>query len=117
MTPKPRPVRTSRRKPEIRRMTVCVAALASMSRSIVCIADKALSYGDQISWDSDGSKMFELNPSGTIVMFAGGERDISEVVSRILVEDGDVWTSRVSTRQKLKAIFRGAIDETIDTIF
>jgi hypothetical protein len=98
-------------------MTVCVAALASMSRSIVCIADKALSYGDQISWDSDGSKMFELNPSGTIVMFAGGERDISEVVSRILVEDGDVWTSRVSTRQKLKAIFRGAIDETIDTIF
>jgi hypothetical protein len=33
-------------------------------------------------WDSDGSKIFELNPSGTVVMFAGGEHDTGEVISR-----------------------------------
>jgi hypothetical protein len=33
-------------------MTVCLAAFAQNHQAIVCIADKGLSYGDHIQWDS-----------------------------------------------------------------
>ena len=47
-------------------MTVCVAALAADFNAVVCVADKALSYGEYIQWDSDSSKIVKINPSGTL---------------------------------------------------
>ena len=61
-------------------MTVCAAALAANSRAIVCVADKAISYGEYIQCDSDSSKMVRLDSDKCVALFAGGERDISEVI-------------------------------------
>ena len=64
-------------------MTVCVAALAAHRRSIVCVADKALSYGDYIQWDSDSSKIIKLNPSGATLLVAGDEQSTARVMMHI----------------------------------
>jgi hypothetical protein len=45
---------------EIQHVTVCVAAISSDGPCIICVADKALSYGDYIQWDSDCVKIVPL---------------------------------------------------------
>jgi len=45
-------------------MTICAAALAAKSRAIVCVADKAISYGDVVSWESDVTKIVPLAHPG-----------------------------------------------------
>jgi hypothetical protein len=64
-------------------MTVCVAALAAKGRGLVCVADKALSFGDYIQWDSDSSKIITLNPSGSLVMVSGDEESTSRVIAHL----------------------------------
>ena len=99
-------------------MTVCLAAMAAHSRAVVCLADKSVAYGDKIQWDSDSSKMFQLKPSGALVMFAGGERDITEVVSRILaVEDELLGKDKLKTRNILQRECKEAIDFMVDRLF
>jgi hypothetical protein len=49
--PKIRPPRLPKKR--LRFMTICAAALAAKSKAIVCVADKAITYGDVISWESD----------------------------------------------------------------
>ena len=98
-------------------MTVCLAALAADSFAVVCIADKSLAYGDYIQWDSDSSKMFRLNPSGAIVMFAGGERDIGELVARLIVIQDELGTSKAETKRKMEAECIEAVNFVVDHEF
>jgi hypothetical protein len=72
-------------------MTVCVAALAADFQSIVCVSDKALSYGDQIQWDSDSSKIIKINPSGTLLLFSGGEESSSKVLGKFIGKGKELW--------------------------
>ena len=74
MVPKSSPIPSRPRKGP---MTVCTSALAAEEKAIVCMADKALSYGDTIPWDSDSSKMFALSNEALVIMFAGSEEPTS----------------------------------------
>jgi hypothetical protein len=112
LAPKPLPKRL-----EIKRMTVCMAALAANSKALVCIADKALSYGETITWDSDSSKMFTLNPSGTLVLFAGGERDTGEIIARLIASQDKIGTSKSETKKKIEAESKDAIDFLVDRLY
>src|SRR6266849_5632180 len=76
---------------EIRRMTICVAALAADFEAIVCMADKALTYGDYIQWDSDSSKIIKVNPSGTLMMFSGEEEPSSKVLAKFIARRNELW--------------------------
>jgi hypothetical protein len=98
-------------------MTVCLAALAAESRAVVCIADKSLAYGDDIQWDSDSSKMFRFNPSGAVVMFAGSETPISELVSRLIVIQDQLGTSKAQTKRLVETECVQAIEFLIDHEF
>jgi hypothetical protein len=98
-------------------MAVCVSALAAQSRAVVCIADKSVAYGDKIQWDSDSSKMFQLEPSGALVMFAGGERDITEVVSRIIAVQDEIGTDKAKTRNTLQKESKESQDFLIERLF
>src|SRR5205085_3815342 len=98
-------------------MTVCVAALASQSRAVVCVADKALSYENYIQWDSDSSKMLVLNPSGAVVLFAGGERDTSEMLSRILAIEDKLGSDRTTTKVECQREAKEAIDEFVKRLY
>ena len=59
-----------RKRIEATRMTVCLAALAAQSNAVICVADKALTYGDRIQWDAEVGKMYTMNPSGLLVMMS-----------------------------------------------
>ncbi len=94
-------------------MTVCVAALAQKSKAIVCIADTAISYGDSIQWDSDSSKIFELNPSGTLVLFAGGEEATSRVLGKVIARADEIGNDIAETRKILESEYEEAVNELI----
>ncbi len=64
-------------------MTVCIAALAANSQVIVCIADKALSFGDQIQWDADSSKITTLDNNKSLILMAGSEGPTSRVLRKL----------------------------------
>jgi hypothetical protein len=65
-------------------MTICAAALAAKSKAIVCVADKAMSFGDVISWDSDVTKIVPLSHPGCVAMMSGPEEGTSRVLSALL---------------------------------
>lgn len=61
-------------------MTVCVAALCSNSKAIVCVADKAITLGGYIQWDADASKILPIgNPARKppCIALISGEEDFS----------------------------------------
>ena len=70
-------------------VTICAATLAQDSKGIVCIADKALSYGDHIQWDSDTAKIFKLNRD-CLLMFAGGEMEGSSILANLIEKTGEL---------------------------
>lgn len=63
-------------------MTICIAALAGHGRTIICIADKALSYGDHIQWDADSSKITTLDDNKSLILMAGSESPTNRVLRK-----------------------------------
>lgn len=83
-----------------RRMTICIGALAAGGKSIVCVADKGLSYGDQIQWDSDSTKIVPIAATGLHALIAGGETMLSRVLKGL--------ESKVSTLDDLPSLISQA---------
>jgi 20S proteasome alpha/beta subunit len=99
------------------KMTVCIAALAQESKAIVCVADTAISYGDSIQWDSDSSKIFELNPSGTLVLFAGGEEATSRVLGKVISRADEIGKDIAETKKILEDEYKEAVEELVAAKF
>jgi hypothetical protein len=95
-------------------MTVCLAALTENSRAICCIADKGISYGDHIQWDSDGTKMAQINTKGTTIMFSGAEDDTSRVLSRLIARGEEIGDDAEETRKICEGEYGLARDELIE---
>jgi hypothetical protein len=79
---------------EVKRMTVCVAALAAETKAIVCVADKALTYGNYIQWDSEGGKIIKLNPSGSLAMFSD-EGTAPRVLTKFFERGNDIGKNKI----------------------
>lgn len=64
-------------------MTVCISALADNGKAIVCVADKAVTWADNIQWDADSNKIVVLNPSGVAVSTSGAEDSIVRMLRKL----------------------------------
>lgn len=95
-------------------MTVCTSALAAEERAIVCMADKALSYGDTIQWDSDSSKMFALRNEGLVIMFAGDEEPTSRILAKVIAREAELGNSIKETKIILEAEYKEAVQEIVE---
>jgi len=73
-------------------MTVCIAALSAKGGCIICLADKALSYGD-VSWDSDSAKIIPLGKNEAVALTAGTDRYIMRLLGKIADYDGYAGSS------------------------
>lgn len=62
---------------------MALGALANDSSAIVCVADKAVTYGQQIQWDADVTKIVPLENGKLIVMFSGSEEPVSRVLGKM----------------------------------
>lgn len=98
-------------------MTVCISALALETEAIICVADKALSYGDQIQWDSDVSKIIPLNEN-TVMMFSGGENHGSKILANLSeVAEQIGGTDRKKTISLCERQYKNALDELVEAEF
>jgi hypothetical protein len=96
-------------------MTVCVTAISSSGTCLVCVADKALSYGDYLQWDSDTTKIIPLPSKRGVLMVSGGE-DASRVVNQILALS-DLGQDIAGTIAKLEATYQRCYDEVLEIKF
>jgi 20S proteasome alpha/beta subunit len=111
--PKPRPIFGSRWK----RMTICNAALADNSQAIVCIADKGISYGEGIQWDSDSSKIVRLGSRNIVVMIAGMDSHITRFLAPILAIEDQLGKDIAETIKLCESEYKKAYDELIEINF
>ncbi len=95
-------------------MTVCTSALAAEEKAIVCMADKALSYGDTIQWDSDSSKMFALRNEGLVIMFAGSEEPTSRILAKVIAREDELGKDIAATKRILEAEYQEAVQEIVE---
>jgi hypothetical protein len=93
-------------------MTVCIAALSAKGACIICLADKALSYGD-VSWDSDSAKIIPLGKNEAVALTAGSDRYITRLLGKITEFSG--YTEPVITVIKfLEEKFQECVREIQD---
>jgi hypothetical protein len=114
-----RPLRKPRLKSNRlpKRMTVCVAALAAKTDAIICIADKALSYGGYIQWESDSEKILPLNPGGSVVMYSD-EGNGSRVLERIFEKANELGSKpRDHIIKVCEEQYKAAFDDLIEASF
>jgi hypothetical protein len=99
-------------------MTVCVAALAANSGAVVCVADKAVTYGHHIQWESDTSKIVAINPSkSALVMFSGGNEGTSKMLSRLIVRAEEIGSDAEATLKICEDEYKAELEEQIDSRF
>jgi 20S proteasome alpha/beta subunit len=91
-------------------MTVCVAAISSDGECIVCVADKALSYGDYIQWDSDCTKISDLRGQAVAMFSSDKESHITRLV-RSLWEIGNFQSHRYELIKSIEEKYRNAYEE------
>lgn len=94
-----------------RRMTVCVAAFADEAKAIVCVADRSVSYGDDITGESDASKIIKL-PSGVVTLVSGGESEFERIVRKLL-RNSNLGKSLPDTIAFAEKCYQDARDELI----
>jgi hypothetical protein len=64
-------------------MTICIAAVAGGGSSIVCVADKMLSFGDFYQWDSHVTKIVAIGSSGAVGLIAGSVPHCRAVINEL----------------------------------
>jgi ATP-dependent protease HslVU (ClpYQ) peptidase subunit len=92
-------------------MTIAIGALANNSQAIVCVADKALTYDEQVQWDADVTKIIPLDNGKVIAMFSGAEGPASRVLGHI-VENLNGFT-QAQIRDCAETSYRDALSELI----
>jgi hypothetical protein len=85
---------------EIRGMTICISALADRGAAIVCVADKMVSFGEYLQWDSDVTKIIHI-PGSRCVALVAGSLSHCEAVLNGLNDNGE---------------FGGVLDDSINML-
>jgi hypothetical protein len=94
-------------------MTVCIGVLAAESKAIVCVADRYITYSDEIAGDTDSSKILSLGDNGTHVMISGADRSIGRVLAKLVLHD-DLGKSKEITKKYCEEAYREAEREILE---
>lgn len=97
-------------------MTICAAALAAKSKAIVCVADKAITYGDFISWESDVTKIVQLAHPGCVAMMSGEEEGTSRVLSALATVES-LGDTTAQIKSKCEEVYDECVKELVDQKF
>jgi hypothetical protein len=97
-------------------MTVCIGALAANSKAIVCVADRCISYSQEVTGDTDSVKILPLGENGLHVLIAGGDASIGRVLSKLVLHD-DLGKNREATKGYCESAYREAEKEILGLKF
>lgn len=81
------------------------------------MADRALTYGETIRWESDSSKTFSLRKSGMVIMFAGEEEPSQESLERVIAKEDELGKDVATTRRILESEYQEAVQELVEAKF
>jgi len=95
-------------------VTVCIAALAN--GVLVCVADKALSYGDKIQWDADSSKITSLDNNKSLILMAGDEGPTDRVLRKLNPLTAEWSGDRIELMALLEKHFKDAFSEELELL-
>lgn len=98
-------------------MTICIGALAAGGKSIVCVADKAVTYGEDIQGeDTDSTKIVPVGRNGAHALISGDETSVGRVLSKIAVHD-DIGKDVSATGAYLEAAYKQSESEILEATF
>jgi hypothetical protein len=93
-------------------MTIAIGALANNSRAIVCVADKAITYAQQIQWDADVTKIVPLENNRLTAMFSGSEEPVARVLGKITENLAEFTPEKI--RECAEHSYRASLAELIE---
>ncbi len=99
-------------------MTVCVAALCSHSKAIVCVADKAVNFNQYIQWDADASKVLTIGKADRkppCVALISGEEDFSLDLVAELEKEATFGQALRSSMTVAENAYKRLLDKRIET--
>lgn len=94
-------------------MTVCIGVLAADSKAVVCVADRYITYSDDIAGDTDSSKILPLGENGTHAMISGADTSIGRVLAKLILHD-DLGKSKEATQKYCEEAYRDAEREILE---
>lgn len=94
-------------------MTVCIGVLAAESKAVVCVADRYITYNEEIVGDTDSSKILPVGENGTHAMISGADRSIGRVLSKLVLRD-DLGRNREATQKYCEEAYREAEREILE---
>jgi hypothetical protein len=68
-------------------MTICIGVLASDAKAIVCVADKYITYNQEILGETDSVKIVPVGDDGCHAMISGNDDSIGRVLSKLSLQD------------------------------
>jgi len=97
-------------------MTICVGVLAAGGSCIVCVADKAVTYGDYIQWDADDTKIVPLEKTnGTVALTAGGDDHIGSLLRGLNI--GGLGDDLPKVLQIAERVYVDLMQKTVEAEF
>jgi hypothetical protein len=90
--------------------------LAADSAAVVCVADKYVSYGQEILGETDAVKIVPVGESGAHAMISGNDDSTCRVLAKLTLED-DIGKHRNDTASKLEKAYKEAEREVMEKHF
>jgi Proteasome subunit len=69
-------------------MTICIGVLASDAKAIVCVADRYISFGQEILGETDSVKIVPVGEHGAHALISGSDDAISRVLAKLTLSEG-----------------------------
>jgi hypothetical protein len=93
-------------------MTVCIGVLAAESKAIVCVADRYITYSDEVAGDTDSAKILPLGDNGAYAMISGRDDAIGRVLAKLILHS-DLGENKEKTRQYCEEAYHAAEQELL----
>jgi len=93
-------------------MTICIGALAAGEQAIVAVADRYITFSQDVLGETDSVKIIPIKDNGPHVLISGSDDSIGRVLEK-LKEEADIGMDRRKTRLSCESVYREAEQEIL----
>jgi hypothetical protein len=97
-------------------MTICIGALAANAKAVVCVADKYITFNQEILGETDSVKIVPIGENGAHAMISGNDDAILRVLAKLELKD-DVGKNRDQTARSCEEAYKEAEREMVEMRF
>jgi hypothetical protein len=94
-------------------MTICIGALAAKEKAIVALADRYLTFSQDILGETDSIKIIAVKEGGPHALISGSDDAIGRVLEK-LREDKDIGVDRKETKDRCETAYLEAEKEILE---